>query len=328
MGLGAAAVLAGLTGLLVGSFLNTFIDRWPRGESVLAPPSRCEHCGRRLGPLELVPVLSWIFLRGRCLRCGAAIGLQAPVVEGATGLLFATVAATARTPAELWLGLGLVAVLVAVTGTDLKEQLIPDVALLAGLAWALVLLLAGLTAWGPWLYTGWPAQGNEGPAALGTGRGERWSGDPGVARLPDLGAGPGAETGGTGIRAVASGPAAAAGHPWRVAVLGAWGTSLTAAVGAGLALGLVRWASRGGLGPGDVKLAAFLGLYLGPRATLVALFAAAVLGGIVAGFLLMTGRRARDDAIPFGPFLAAGGLAGWFWGDALAAAYLRWAGLA
>lgn len=251
---GPVMLVAGVAGLAVGSFLNTVIDRWPRGESLLHPPSRCEHCGRPLRAWDLVPLLSWLALRGRCRGCGAAIGWQAPLVEAATGLLFAGVAAAAAGWGELLLGCGLMAVLVVATGVDLKVRLIPDVANGLGAAWALLIGFSGQ---------------------------------------------------GTGF----------------------W-TNVASAAGAGLLFWFIRVASRGGMGAGDVKLAAVLGLYLGPRATPLALFAAAIVGGGVAALLLATGKRSRGDELPFGPFLALGGLLAWFWGDEMVAAYLRWSGWA
>ncbi|MGB7880736.1 MAG: prepilin peptidase, partial [Ilumatobacteraceae bacterium] len=59
-------VFAVVAGLLIGSFLTVVVDRVPQGGSVVAPPSRCGSCGLRLGPLDLVPVVSWAALRGRC----------------------------------------------------------------------------------------------------------------------------------------------------------------------------------------------------------------------------------------------------------------------
>jgi leader peptidase (prepilin peptidase)/N-methyltransferase len=80
--------------------------------------------------------------------------------------------------------------------------------------------------------------------------------------------------------------------------------------------------SRGGMGGGDLKLGAMLGAFLGWKAVLVALFVSVVLGGAAAVALLASGRLARKDAIPFGPFLAVGGALALFWGDALVAWYL------
>jgi leader peptidase (prepilin peptidase)/N-methyltransferase len=77
-----------LLGLVVSSFLNVCIDRLPEGESIVSPPSHCPFCGRRLAPFDLIPLLSYILLRGRCRYCGAPIPRRVLVVEAATGLLF------------------------------------------------------------------------------------------------------------------------------------------------------------------------------------------------------------------------------------------------
>lgn len=78
-----------ISGLVVGSFLNVVLYRVPRGRSIVWPPSACPHCGHRLRPAELVPVLSFLVQCGRCRRCGARISWQYPAVELATGLLTA-----------------------------------------------------------------------------------------------------------------------------------------------------------------------------------------------------------------------------------------------
>lgn len=77
-----------LLGLAISSFLNVCIDRLPEGESIVSPPSHCPACGRRLAPFDLIPLLSFILLRGRCRYCGAPIPWRVLLVESTTGLLF------------------------------------------------------------------------------------------------------------------------------------------------------------------------------------------------------------------------------------------------
>jgi hypothetical protein len=88
----AVAGLLGVLGLLVGSFLNVCIYRLPRRETILWGRSHCPGCGRQIRAWENVPVISWLWLRGRCAGCRAPISLQYPLVELATGLVFAVTA--------------------------------------------------------------------------------------------------------------------------------------------------------------------------------------------------------------------------------------------
>jgi leader peptidase (prepilin peptidase)/N-methyltransferase len=83
------ALIAGLFGLAVGSFLNVCSIRWPQDESVVRPRSRCPRCERQIAWFDNVPVLSWILLRGRCRGCREPISVQYPLVEAATGLAWA-----------------------------------------------------------------------------------------------------------------------------------------------------------------------------------------------------------------------------------------------
>jgi leader peptidase (prepilin peptidase)/N-methyltransferase len=80
-------LLASLFGSLYGSFLNVVIHRLPREESVVAPRSRCPHCGKPIGWRDNLPVLSWVLLRGRGRCCGKPISARYPLVEAATALL-------------------------------------------------------------------------------------------------------------------------------------------------------------------------------------------------------------------------------------------------
>jgi len=119
-------VVVVVAGLVIGSFLTVVADRVPQGGSVNAPPSRCGSCGLRLGPLDLVPVVSWLVLRGKCRRCRAPIGIDPIVIELANVTLFVLMAirfddVRAAIPAYCIL----MAVLVAQTWIDLKTQRLP-----------------------------------------------------------------------------------------------------------------------------------------------------------------------------------------------------------
>ena len=91
------AVIPGVLGLLIGSFLNVVIYRVPLGRSVVTPASACPGCAMPIQPRDNIPVLSWLMLRGRCRNCRAGISWRYPAVELGTGLLF-LLAATLTVP--------------------------------------------------------------------------------------------------------------------------------------------------------------------------------------------------------------------------------------
>jgi leader peptidase (prepilin peptidase) / N-methyltransferase len=245
----AAAVLAFLGGLLVGSFLTVVAHRVPRRESVVGPRSRCPACGAQIAAYDNLPVVSWLGLRGRARCCGATISKRYPLTELAVGILFLlTVVVLWGEAWEVALGLAFVSALVAVALTDLELKLIPNRILL-------VATVIGLAI-----------------AAIG---------DPGS-------------------------------FPERLA----------AAAAAGGLLFVAALAYPQGMGLGDVKLAAVMGLYLG-RSVAPALLVALLAGSIVGlAIIVRDGTAARKRGIPFGPFLALGGVVGLLAGNELIDLYL------
>ena len=117
--------ISAVFGLLIGSFLTVVVDRVPRGASVVQPGSACGYCGLRLGPLDLVPVFSWLALRGKCRQCHTSIGIEPLVLEVSTGALFGLTAwhfgNSWRTPAFCVL----IAGLVALSWIDLRTKRLP-----------------------------------------------------------------------------------------------------------------------------------------------------------------------------------------------------------
>jgi leader peptidase (prepilin peptidase) / N-methyltransferase len=91
VGRGTVAAVAGVVGLVIGSFLNVVVYRVPRGLSVVEPRSFCPHCDAPVLAVDNIPLLSWVILRGRCRRCGAPISVRYPCVELACGVAFAAV---------------------------------------------------------------------------------------------------------------------------------------------------------------------------------------------------------------------------------------------
>jgi leader peptidase (prepilin peptidase)/N-methyltransferase len=142
MSVGVGAVLAGIVGAIVGSFLNVVAYRLPRKESLLHPGSRCPRCETPIKPYDNVPVLGWLWLRGRCRACGAAISWRYPVVEAVTGLLCAAVVLKYGADRDVWLPLVFVVLLVPITLIDLDHHIIPNVLTLIGAVAAIALLVA------------------------------------------------------------------------------------------------------------------------------------------------------------------------------------------
>src|SRR5207247_10579747 len=85
------AVISGVYGLVIGSFLNVVIWRVPRHESLVTPGSHCPECDTPIAPRDNIPLVSWALLRGRCRHCRAPISGRYPLIELATAVLFAAV---------------------------------------------------------------------------------------------------------------------------------------------------------------------------------------------------------------------------------------------
>lgn len=140
MSVGVAAVLAGILGAIIGSFLNVVAYRLPRKESLLHPPSACPECGTPIKPYDNVPVLGWLWLRGRCRACGNPISPRYPIVEAVTGLLCAACVLVFGADEDVWLPLVFVLLLVPITLIDLDHHIIPNVLTLIGAVAAFVLV--------------------------------------------------------------------------------------------------------------------------------------------------------------------------------------------
>lgn len=131
-----------IIGLLVGSFANVVIFRLPEGRSVVFPRSACGSCERKLGIIDLVPVFSWLFLRGKCRSCASTISIRYPLVELGMGIGFALLAFFfpimrygVLTLAPLLL---LFAVLFIIAMIDIDTMLLPDVLIMPSILIALL----------------------------------------------------------------------------------------------------------------------------------------------------------------------------------------------
>lgn len=243
-------------GLVFGSFLTVVVHRVPKGESIVAPRSRCPACGAEIRPRDNIPLLSWLLLRGRCRGCGTRISPIYPLLELATAAL--VVGAAARFGERPWVAVLMalfLALMPAVAVIDLRHRIIPNRIVLPALPAAAAYIA--------------------------------------VADLLD-----------GGLRIV----------PAALGFLAYGGFFL-----------LIALISPKGLGMGDVKLVALLGLVLGSlgfRYVPVAAGVAIVLGG-VGGIVALLAGRGRKSAIPYGPFLCAGAVVAVFLAPQIADAYLR-----
>jgi leader peptidase (prepilin peptidase)/N-methyltransferase len=135
------AILAGLLGLLIGSFLNVCIYRLPRDLSVIRPRSHCVECNQMVRAWDNIPVISYLLLRGKCRDCGAPISWRYPLVELLTALIFAYFVGV---DGVTLLGLRdctFSALLIALFFTDLEERILPEYLTIGGIALGLLFSL-------------------------------------------------------------------------------------------------------------------------------------------------------------------------------------------
>lgn len=236
-----------LLGLLIGSFLNVCIWRIPRKESIVFPASHCPACDQALTPSDLIPVVSWLTLKGRCRYCGERISWRYPAVELLTALLFGAVYWRFGMAWVTLPMMALTALLIVITFIDIDHAIIPNGLVLFGLVPGILTTVLSLTG-NPW-----------------------WDGFAGIA----AGAAP---------------------------------------------LLIIDLLSRlilkkEGMGGGDMKMMAMVGLYLGWKLTLLSLLLAIYMGGLIGIILLVTKVLKRGGQFPFGPFLAAGSLLALFYGN-------------
>ncbi len=136
------ALLAGLFGLAIGSFLNVCSLRWPNDESVVSPRSRCPACGRGIRWHENLPVVSWILLGGRCRGCRGWISIQYPLVELATGAIWGGMVFVHGVDIEALRGALFLTILLGIAASDARTYIIPDQFSIGGTVLGLALAFA------------------------------------------------------------------------------------------------------------------------------------------------------------------------------------------
>jgi leader peptidase (prepilin peptidase)/N-methyltransferase len=123
-----------LLGLVVGSFLNVCICRLPQEKSIVFPPSHCPKCEHKLMVPDLFPVISYLFLRGKCRYCGETISIRYPVVEILTSMLFLAVFLKFGAGFDFFFHAVFISILIAIAFTDLETQTIHDYFSFSGIA--------------------------------------------------------------------------------------------------------------------------------------------------------------------------------------------------
>ncbi len=121
-----------LFGLVIGSFLNVCIHRIPRSQSIVRPRSHCPHCNHLIRPWENVPILSFLFLRGKCSKCKAAISWVYPLIEFLTAVGFYLLFLKYGLTAPFWINAAFFSALIILIFIDLFHRILPDVITLGG----------------------------------------------------------------------------------------------------------------------------------------------------------------------------------------------------
>jgi leader peptidase (prepilin peptidase)/N-methyltransferase len=225
------SVISFILGLIIGSFLNVCIGRIPERQSLILPSSHCPVCKTSLKPLDLIPVFSWIFLKGRCRYCGTKISVQYPLVELLTGCLFLLNYVMLGISISFLFSIIITSLLITISFIDLRHYIIPDV---LNITLLITVVLFRIVTW----------NGNILDPVLGL------------------------------------------------------------IAGGGLFL-LIHILTKGrGMGLGDVKLIAVLGLYFGLAETMVTVVLSFIIGAVIMVVLLLTKIKKRKDQIPFGPYIA------------------------
>jgi len=136
---GIEIVLIFILGLIVGSFSNVCIYRIPRNESIIYPASHCPKCRSKIKPVDNIPLLSFILLKGRCRNCKSKISIQYPVVELLTGLIYLIIYLAYGLSIQTLSYIILSSALIIIAFIDLNEQIIPDVISLPGIVVGFIL---------------------------------------------------------------------------------------------------------------------------------------------------------------------------------------------
>ncbi|MGE5327947.1 MAG: prepilin peptidase [Deltaproteobacteria bacterium] len=270
-------------GTVFGSMINVLVYRLPIEEDVVVKPSHCVNCNNKIKPYDLIPILSYIILGGKCRYCGEKISIRYPLIEFLTGIIFVGIfyrfgwnmspnlmtLVLSDTIFNLFAVLTLAVIFLAVFFIDLKHYIIPNELIIAGLITGVIFAALKTLKFmmiGSKIVT--PISFN--PSFLA---------DAGLGLL-------------TGFIAFLL-----------IVLIGEW--LMHAEV----------------MGMGDVKLMAVVGLFLGVKLTVLSMFLAFIIGSVISIFLLATKIKGRKDMIPFGPFIVLGSTVAMIWGTQILSWY-------
>lgn len=239
-------IFVAVFGIIIGSFLNVCIYRIPRKGHIVFPPSHCTNCKSKLRCWDLIPILSYVLLKGRCRYCGDKISLRYPAIEILTAVLFEFIYFRYGMSIEFLIYLLIVCILIIMSFIDIEHMIIPNrIVIVALLGGGCLFIYNALYPMEIYLDNYW------------------------------------------------------------------WNPLLGMVVGSGFllivsCLGSLVYKSEEVIGMGDVKILAPIGIFLGWRITIVALYLSVILAGIASLTLILLGYKKRKSRVVLGPFIGMG----------------------
>ena len=270
-------------GLAIGSFLNVVSDRITNGESLFFSRSHCTFCQKTLNMFDLIPLISFLYLRGKCRYCRASLSLYYPAAEILTALVFALVYYKfGASSITLFYLLMVFSSFIVILLTDLKYRIIPDKIVWPTIAFVLIFSM-GIRAYT--IYVNYQALAHD---ALGKY----------LLRVGYL----------NGIISAD--------------IKDLWLTILSASL-IFLFFWLLIFLTKGrGMGGGDMKLGLLVGLFNGFPYNVLAIFLGFLSGAVISVFLMALGKKTMKDTIPFGPFLLLGSVLAYLAGAKIVSWYI------
>ena len=278
-------------GLFVGSFLNVVADRSAKGTSYLKGRSKCDDCEKELTVKDLVPLFSYMFLKGKCRYCNTKLSWYYPFSEFLTGFIFVGLAVYMRVFSvgnpDIWFSyfylITVLCLMVTLALSDLKYRLIPNSIVYPAIAFVILMTVVAFVAWA---YTSYNAMNS----------------DPFGKYLIQVGY-------------------------WRdqmYMVARSIGLTFLSAFAIALFFWFLIFVTKGkGMGGGDLKLGFLVGMFNGFPGNIAAIFIGFILGALYSLILVVLRKKSMKDTIPFGPFLILGSVVAFVFGRTLIEYYLR-----